>query len=96
MLERLGIQTSSSFVKICYVCISKFKANFLPFLAFIWLFILKYVSIFVLEGQEKIKKYNIWLGFLSTNYWSSLDHDLMASILRQGHFNFGGKYEFRS
>ena len=21
-----------------------------------------------------------WLGFLSRNYWSSLDHDLMASI----------------
>ena len=37
ILERLGIQTSSSFVKIWYVRICEFKANFLFFLAFIWL-----------------------------------------------------------
>ena len=30
-LERLGIQTSSSFVKIWKVCIPEFKANFLFF-----------------------------------------------------------------
>ena len=31
ILKRLGIQTSSSFVKIWWVCIPKFKANFLFF-----------------------------------------------------------------
>ena len=25
----------------------------------------------------------IWLGFLSRNYWSLLEHDLMASILEK-------------
>ena len=41
----------------------------------------------------------IWLGFLPIFYpearWSSLDHDLMASIWKKSHFNFGRKFEFR-
>ena len=35
ILERLGIQTSSSFAKILQVCIPKFKVDFLSFLEFI-------------------------------------------------------------
>ena len=31
LLERLGIQSSSSFVKICYVCVREFKGNFFFF-----------------------------------------------------------------
>ena len=42
ILERLRIQTSSSFVKIWYVCIPNFKANFL----FFWRF---YGLVFYLE-----------------------------------------------
>ena len=40
----------------------------------------------------------IWLGFLSRNYWSSLDHDLMASIwvkaisILAGNLNSGRSY----
>ena len=49
ILERLGIQTLSSFVFL----------------------ILKPISIFLVL---------IWLGFLSRNFWSLLNHDLMASI----------------
>jgi hypothetical protein len=37
ILERLGIQTSSLFVKIGWICISEFKAIFFSFLPFIWL-----------------------------------------------------------
>ena len=34
------------------------------------------------------------LVFLSRNYWSSLDHDWMASIcMRKSHFNSGWKFE---
>ena len=36
-LERLGIQTSSLFVKIWLICIPKFKTNFFFYAAFIWL-----------------------------------------------------------
>ena len=53
ILERLGIQTASSFFKMSVFLI---WSQFLIFLAF------------------------IWLGFLSRKYWSSLDHDLIASI----------------
>ena len=36
-------------------------------------------------------------GFLSRNCWSQLNHHLMANMyLRKRHFNFGGKFEFRS
>ena len=40
----------------------------------------------------------MWLGFLSKNYWSSLDHDLMASIWEKaisvlaGNLNSGRSY----
>ena len=40
----------------------------------------------------------IWLGFLSRKYWSSLDNDLMASILEKaisilaGNLNSGRSY----
>ena len=55
ILERRGIQTSSSFAK------------------FDW-------SLFLnLKPISYFGAYS-WLGFLSRIYWSSLDHDLMASI----------------
>ena len=54
ILERLGIQTSSS---------SKFDRSLF--------LILKPISYFLVFN---------WLFFLSRNYWSSLDYDLMASI----------------
>ena len=57
ILEKHGIQISSSFVKILQVCIREFKANFL-FLGRL------YGLVFDLDR----------------NYWSQLDHDLMANI----------------
>ena len=57
ILEKLGIQTSSSFVKLSQVCIPEFKAIFLIFGVYMACFF-----------------------FLSINYWSQVDHDLMASI----------------
>ena len=63
-------------------CLSKFDRS--VFL------ILKSISYFFLAF--------IWLGFLSKNYWSSLDHDLMASIwekaisISAGNLNSGRSY----